>query len=761
MTAESMPDRAPGSSGSPSSPSSPSSPISSGAASPARPRALTRVQKRDGREARFDPRKIASAVAAAMAAVGEDDPGFPDEVAGVVQLTLERRHASLGSAACPGIEEIQDLVEQALIEMGRAAVAKAYILYRDRRARVRAALRVHKGPAPLARLQVQEADRTSPWSKGRIVAALLAEADLPRDVAEDVAARVEERVFASGLSRITTGLVRELVDNVLVAMGLTAALRRQESVGLPRHDLRRILAGIPLEDWELDASATGPGHARPDPVRLDTVQPDPVRPDPARAVAGEVLRRYALEDVLEPGVAELHLAGDLHVEDLRQPHLPLTLSVPSELLMRGEPSPGGAFELLAELASVAGGTARGVLLEDPALVLQPLVRGTRPGSPLGLGAWLRALAAASRAAGRRIDLGTPGARFSSFGARLCTELAGLVREPNAPRLFLDGDELAALAETGPEARQALEELLGAGRLVPTWAAADAPRTTAPGCQRHARERTALSSAGAIVLNLPRLARRAGPWREDVFLEQLAEMVRCALSAARSLESFRAGQQLVAAGGLRARAAYALVPAGLREALQLLTGGEVDPELGSRILGLAAEAAGRFAERGDPRLLLSPFHGAEGSARFARLDAEAQRGQGTLFDDRSEFRGDAAVNGSGARAVSPGGSPAPPAGAAYAQGFRISPVPGFWPGEAEARLSCTVPTGALWPLPSGGRPSADPRLDPRAEPLSNLGAWQRFAAGRVAARDQPGATLWPRQPNDPPSPPEPPQIAECT
>ena len=46
--------------------------------------------------------------------------------------------------AAPGIEEIQDLVEKVLIETGHAKTAKAYILYRDRRSRIREQMEVRK-----------------------------------------------------------------------------------------------------------------------------------------------------------------------------------------------------------------------------------------------------------------------------------------------------------------------------------------------------------------------------------------------------------------------------------------------------------------------------------------------------------------------------------------------------------------------------------------------------------------------------------------
>src|SRR5580765_6142798 len=91
---------------------------------------ILRVRKRDGREVPYDRRKIESAVARAEAASGDPQPGFPAEIADVVERLLERRFPD-SALAIPGIEEIQDLVERALVEMGAAAVAKTYILYRE------------------------------------------------------------------------------------------------------------------------------------------------------------------------------------------------------------------------------------------------------------------------------------------------------------------------------------------------------------------------------------------------------------------------------------------------------------------------------------------------------------------------------------------------------------------------------------------------------------------------------------------------------
>ncbi len=94
----------------------------------AEPRRPGEVVKRDGRVEPFDEGKIAAAIAKAQAAVGEPDDPFARECARRVAEQLAER---------PGVEEIQDAVERALIAAGRADVAKAYILYRQRRTDVR------------------------------------------------------------------------------------------------------------------------------------------------------------------------------------------------------------------------------------------------------------------------------------------------------------------------------------------------------------------------------------------------------------------------------------------------------------------------------------------------------------------------------------------------------------------------------------------------------------------------------------------------
>jgi ribonucleoside-triphosphate reductase len=77
--------------------------------------------------------KITDAIYKAAQAVGGEDKQLAEELAQVVVKYV----AKTKTTGIPTVEEIQDAVEKVLIETGHAKTAKAYILYRDRRTRLR------------------------------------------------------------------------------------------------------------------------------------------------------------------------------------------------------------------------------------------------------------------------------------------------------------------------------------------------------------------------------------------------------------------------------------------------------------------------------------------------------------------------------------------------------------------------------------------------------------------------------------------------
>ena len=259
------------------------------------------VIKRDGREVPFDETKISDAIFRAALAVGGEDRQLAEELASVVGIFLEREF----DGRSPGIEDIQDVVEKVLIETGHAKTAKAYILYREKRSRRREALRVRKRKRQATvstdiALLVEPAsfDELVPWDCRRIADALVDEADLDPDTAHEIARAVEKRIFDAGWTRISTSLVRELVDNELFERGMTTTLQAQKTIGIPKYDLDQLIYAKPKENSNIAAN-------NPEAINL--------------AIAETTLKQYALQEVFSRDVADAHMCGRVHLHDLGYP----------------------------------------------------------------------------------------------------------------------------------------------------------------------------------------------------------------------------------------------------------------------------------------------------------------------------------------------------------------------------------------------------------------------------------------------------------
>jgi ribonucleoside-triphosphate reductase len=94
----------------------------------------TAIIKRDGRTTEFNAEKIAAAVEKAFqACAAMQDRAVADEIAQKVAEKIDNGAIE----GTPTVEGVQDLVEETLIESGFVQTAKAYILYRAERNRVR------------------------------------------------------------------------------------------------------------------------------------------------------------------------------------------------------------------------------------------------------------------------------------------------------------------------------------------------------------------------------------------------------------------------------------------------------------------------------------------------------------------------------------------------------------------------------------------------------------------------------------------------
>ena len=100
--------------------------------------AIKQIKKRDGRVVAFEPEKIAQVILLAGEATGEFDKKEAKRLAGIVVSILEKSNCH----HMPNVEQIQDIVEQVLMAAGHYGTAKAFILYRERRAKERVARQV-------------------------------------------------------------------------------------------------------------------------------------------------------------------------------------------------------------------------------------------------------------------------------------------------------------------------------------------------------------------------------------------------------------------------------------------------------------------------------------------------------------------------------------------------------------------------------------------------------------------------------------------
>ena len=96
---------------------------------------INEIRKRSGAVTAFNQDKISNAIFRALAATSKADRALADQLANkVVQKLVEQ---GFTSSRTPTVEDIQDIVESTLIDCGNSDIAKAYIVYRHERRKLR------------------------------------------------------------------------------------------------------------------------------------------------------------------------------------------------------------------------------------------------------------------------------------------------------------------------------------------------------------------------------------------------------------------------------------------------------------------------------------------------------------------------------------------------------------------------------------------------------------------------------------------------
>jgi len=132
------------------------------------------------------------------------------------------------------------------------------------------------------------------WDRERIVEALIRETGVGREVAEEISREVERQIFSSGISLLTSQLIRELVDAKLIERGMEEAVRRHARLGFPLYDVEQLLLHPNREQASVPHGPEGTNMI----------------------LAGGIKRDYALYHVFSRSVADAHARGDIHLHDL-------------------------------------------------------------------------------------------------------------------------------------------------------------------------------------------------------------------------------------------------------------------------------------------------------------------------------------------------------------------------------------------------------------------------------------------------------------
>jgi len=116
---------------------------------------FTQIQKRDGRVVDFDQEKITNAIHKALTATTKKDG---KEARKLTNDAIEIINRRFKKGDLPNVEQIQDIVEEVLILDGYTETAKAYILYREQRRRVREAKTAIDEAVEMVDKYIQELD---------------------------------------------------------------------------------------------------------------------------------------------------------------------------------------------------------------------------------------------------------------------------------------------------------------------------------------------------------------------------------------------------------------------------------------------------------------------------------------------------------------------------------------------------------------------------------------------------------------------------
>ncbi|MCF3653015.1 MAG: ArsR family transcriptional regulator [Aigarchaeota archaeon] len=125
-----------------------------------------------------------------------------------------------------------------------------------------------------------------PFDKNKIVEALVREGKLPPKLASEIASMAERKLLDLRIEYLSAPLIRELVNAILLDMGLEKYRHRLTRIGMPLHDAETLFKkSIESGDWMLLAQET----------------------------SGAIMREYLLLGFLPRNISDMHLSGKIDI----------------------------------------------------------------------------------------------------------------------------------------------------------------------------------------------------------------------------------------------------------------------------------------------------------------------------------------------------------------------------------------------------------------------------------------------------------------
>ncbi len=135
-----------------------------------------------------------------------------------------------------------------------------------------------------SRLAIEEFDRN------KIAESLVKEASVPTDMAQKIARETENRLSEFKTKYLTAPLIREIVNAILVEKGLEEYRHKLTRLGLPVFDVTQIIKSTGSKSLGVEVIHKAAGDA--------------------------VMEEYTLLNILPRDIADAHLSGSLHINNL-------------------------------------------------------------------------------------------------------------------------------------------------------------------------------------------------------------------------------------------------------------------------------------------------------------------------------------------------------------------------------------------------------------------------------------------------------------